>query len=356
MKVFTDQSLEFFKKYINTPSASGFEWESQKVWCEFIKPYVDKIEIDNYGTAIGIINPEAEFKVMIEAHSDVVSYYVNYISSDGLIYVKKNGGPDQQIAPSKAVNIHTDNGIVEGIFGWPAIHVRPKDKKPELTNIFIDVGLNSRSQVEGLGIQVGDIVTYQDEFKEIGKRLVAPGFDNKAGGFMIAQVARMIKENEIDLPFGLYIVNASQEEIGKAGAEIATKNINPDVAIITDVTHDTSTPGISNISRGSLRMNGGPILSIAPPVQKGLFDFIEKTANDNNIKYQRKVATKLTGTDCDVVYRQGVTSALISLPMRYMHTTVEMISKNDVIRTTKLIYNTVKNIENGQDFRPFKLD
>ena len=138
--VVTEESLAFFEKYINNPSPTGFEWEGQRMWLDYLKPYVDDTYIDNYGTAVGIINPKATYKVVIEAHADEISWFVNYISKDGLIYVIRNGGSDHQIAPSKRVNIHTDKGIVKAVFGWPAIHTRAgeKEEAPTLKNFFLD--------------------------------------------------------------------------------------------------------------------------------------------------------------------------------------------------------------------------
>src|SRR5690606_36245906 len=134
-----------------------------------------------------------------------------------LIYVIRNGGSDHQIAPSKIVNIHTKNGIVKGVFGWPAIHTRDKSKEetPKVENIFIDCGCKTKEEVEKLGVHVGCVITYPDEFHILnGDRFVCRALDNRMGGFMIAEVARLLKENKKTLPFGLYVVNAVQEEIG----------------------------------------------------------------------------------------------------------------------------------------------
>src|SRR6201994_4814758 len=169
--VVTQSSLAFFENYINNPSPTGFEWTGQKLWLDYIKPYIDEYYVDNYGTAVGIINKKAEYKVVIEAHADEISWFVNYITNDGLIYVIRNGGSDHQIAPSKRVNIHTDKGIVKGIFGWPAIHVRDaaREEAPSLKNIFIDVGAESKKEVDAMGIHVGCVITFEDELMELNK-------------------------------------------------------------------------------------------------------------------------------------------------------------------------------------------
>lgn len=358
--VVTDKSLQFLEKYINNPSPTGFEWEGQKLWLEYLKPYIDDHFVDNYGTAVGIINPKAEYKVVIEAHADEISWFVNYITSDGLIYVIRNGGSDHQIAPSKRVNIHTDNGLVKALFGWPAIHTRhdkEKEENPTLKNIFLDCGCTSKEEVEKLGIHVGCVVTYEDEFMVLNDRYyVGRALDNRAGGFMIAEVARLLKENKKKLPFGLYIVNAVQEEIGLRGAEMIAHRIKPNVAIITDVTHDTQTPMINKITQGDLACGKGPVISYAPAVQVNLNKLLAETAEKANIPFQRQASSRSTGTDTDAFAysNEGVVSALISLPLRYMHTTVEMIHKEDVDNVVRLIYETLLSIKVDQDFRYIK--
>jgi putative aminopeptidase FrvX len=359
VEVVNKTSLAFFEKYINNPSPTGFEAKGQKLWLEYIKPYIDEHYVDNYGTAVGIINPKAKYKVVIEAHADEISWFVNYITSDGLIYVIRNGGSDHQIAPSKRVNIHTDNGIVKAVFGWPAIHTRSgeKEEAPTLKNIFLDCGCTTKEEVEKLGIHVGCVITYEDEFMVLNDRYyVGRALDNRAGGFMIAEVARLLKENKKKLPFGLYIVNAVQEEIGLRGAEMIAHHIKPNLAIVTDVTHDTQTPMISKITQGDLACGKGPVVSYAPAVQNNVNKLLIESAQKADIPFQRQASSRSTGTDTDAFAysNDGVPSALISLPLRYMHTTVEMIHKEDVDNVIRLIYEVLLNVKDGQDFRYIK--
>jgi putative aminopeptidase FrvX len=356
--VVTKESLIFLEKYINNPSPTGFEWPGQRLWLDYLQPYVDTHFVDNYGTAVGVINPEAEYKVVIEAHADEISWFVNYITKEGLIYVIRNGGSDHQIAPSKRVNIHTSKGIVKAVFGWPAIHTRSgeKEEAPTLKNIFLDCGCVTKEEVEALGIHVGCVITYEDEFMILNNRYyVGRAMDNRIGGFMIAEVARLLKENNKQLPFGLYIVNAVQEEVGLRGAEMIAHRIKPNVAIVTDVTHDTQTPMINKITAGDLSCGKGPVVSYAPSVQSNLNQLLIDAAAANAIPFQRQASSRWTGTDTDAFAysNDGVVSALISLPLRYMHTTVEMIHKEDVDNVIRLIYESLLTIRAGQDFRTF---
>ena len=358
MQILDQNAIDFFERYLNNPSPTGYEWNGQKIWMDYLKPYVDTFITDAYGTAVGVINPDAPYKVVIEGHSDEISWYVNYITDNGLIYVIRNGGSDHQIAPSKWVNIHTDKGIVKGVFGWPAIHTRKsgKEETPKLDNIFIDIGAKDKKEVEDLGVHVGCVITYPDTFQVLNEnKFVCRAIDNRAGGFMIAQVARLLKENNIQLPYGLYVTNSVQEEVGLHGAEMITHTIQPDVAIVTDVCHDTTTPMINKKEQGHIEMGGGPVVSYAPAVQNKLRERILEAAEKNDIPFQRLASSRFTGTDTDAfAYSNGgVPSALISLPLRYMHTTVEMVHKEDVENVIRLMYETLQTIKSGETFSYF---
>jgi putative aminopeptidase FrvX len=348
----TKDSLDFLKNYHNTHSPVGFETSGQRVWLEYIKPYIDTHYTDAYGTAVGVINADHPFKVVIEAHADEISWFVNYITADGLIYLKRNGGVDHQIAPAKRVLIHGKKGIVKAVFGWPAIHTRmssseAKEPQPKVDNLWLDCGARSRKEVEQLGIKVGCVVTYEEGFDELAHDYyIARAFDNRIGGFMIAEVARLLKLNKKKLPYGLHIVNAVQEEIGLRGAEMIARRIKPNIAIVTDVTHDTTTPMISKIIEGEIACGKGPSLATAPAIHNKLLDLVSDVAEKKKIPVQWRSLSRSTGTDTDsfAYANDGCPSVLISIPLRYMHTTVEMLHKSDIEHTISLIYETLLTI------------
>lgn len=350
------ESKKFIYKYLNTASPTGFEASGQQVWLDYIKPFVDTHFTDNYGTAVGVINPDAEFKVVIEAHADEISWFVNYITPEGYIYVRRNGGSDHMIAPSMRVNIHTDVKVIPGVFGWPAIHVRKdgKEEAPTLDNIFIDVGARTKEEVEKMGIHVGCVITFQDELTELNDKFYSGrALDNRVGGFMIAEVARLLHESQVKLPFGLYIVNAVQEEIGLRGASMIAARIKPQVAIITDVCHDTTAPMYNKVTSGDLAAGKGPVLTYGASVHKKLLDLIIESAKKRDINFQRSAASRVTGTDTDAFAysNEGVPSALISLPLKYMHTTVETASKQDIQQVILLIKGFLEDFDPKFDFR-----
>jgi putative aminopeptidase FrvX len=354
--VLNEASISFIHNYLNANAPTGFEATGQKIWLDYLTPYIDTHFVDSYGTVVGVINPDAPYKVVIEAHADEIAWYVKYVTADGFIYVARNGGSDHMIAPSMRVHIHTKKGKVDGVFGWPAIHVRTPDteKKPAPDNIWVDVGAKDKKEIEALGIRVGDVITFTDGFREgnfgywIGRAL-----DNRMGGVIIAEVARRIAENKIKLPFGLYIVNSVQEEVGLNGATMIAERIKPDVAIVTDVTHDTSTPMMNKNSQGEVYCGKGPVLSIAPAVHNILLDHIISTGDKNKLPYQLQASSRFTGTDTDAFAysNSGVPSVLISLPLRYMHTTVETVHRDDVENCIRLMYESLLKLSVKETYK-----
>lgn len=343
------ESYDFLRRYIDNASPTGFEWNGQRMWLDYIKPWTDTQFTDPYGSAAGVINPDASFKVVIEAHADEISWFVNYITPEGLIYLKRNGGVDHQVAPAKRVIIHGRKGPVKAVFGWPAIHTRmasndSKEPVPKVENLFLDCGARSKKEVESLGIHIGAVATYEEGYDELAfDHIIGRALDNRIGGFMIAEVARLIRQNKRKLPYALYVVNAVQEEIGLRGAEMIARRIKPDVAIITDVTHDTTTPMVNKIVEGDIACGKGPSLAYAPAIHNKLLAFVEETAEANGIPVQWRTLSRSTGTDTDsfAYANEGCPSVLISIPLRYMHTTVEMIHKDDIDNTIRLMYETL---------------
>lgn len=355
LKLFGKAENEFLHNYLNTPSPTGHEAAGQKVWLDYVKKYAHEHYVDTYGSVAAIYNPGKPFKVVIEAHADEIGWYVNHIQKDGLMNVIRLGGSDHMIAPAKRVNVHTETGIVKGVFGWPAIHTRKTatEKSPKVEELFLDIGCTSKKEVEDLGVHVGTPITFDDELFEMNNRyFVGRGLDNRMGGFMISQVLRLLHENKIELDYTLYVVNAVQEEIGLRGAQMIAHHIQPNMAIVTDVTHDTTTPMIKKSIEGERKCGAGPVITQAPAVHNHLFTHLIKTAQNNKIEFQRAASSRSTGTDTDsfAYSNAGVPSALISLPLRYMHTPVEAVEKNDVEATVSLIYHALQTITPAFNF------
>lgn len=328
-----------------------------------MKKYSDYITIDTYGTAVATINPWCDYSVVLEAHCDEISWFVNYITDDGFLHVIRNGWSDHQIAPSKRVLIHGEKWEVEWVFWRPAIHTRgplsaSKDTKLAVENLFVDIWAKDKEEVEKIGIVVWSVITYPDTFHTLNNRYyVWRAMDNRAWGFMIAQVARILKESKTPLPFTLHIVNSVQEEIGLRGAEMIAHTLNPNVALVVDMCHDTCTPMINKKKEWNIKSGDGPVITTWPSVHNLLRKQITKVAQDQEIPFQRLAASRRTGTDTDAfAYTRGwIASALFSLPIRYMHTTVEMAHYDDVENTITLMLESLKSIKWTEDWKYLRM-
>jgi putative aminopeptidase FrvX len=369
---------KFLEKYVNSYSPSGSEMLAQQLWVEEMKKYADDITVEPYGNAVAtkycpgtekrslsngftaevVDHPVYRKKVIIEAHVDEVAYRVNIIGDNGLIYVIKNGNADHVIAPGSRVKIHTEKGMVDGVFGWPAIHTRSttesKETHPNIENIFIDCGVDSKKELVKMGVKIGDLVTYPSNFEILGKYYTGKGLDNKIGGYILTQVMKKFNDAKTQSQYELLFANVVQEEVGLRGASMILRNNRPDLAIVIDVTHDTSTPMMNKKKSGDVTCGKGPVLTLSTVTHPKFVGLLEKTAIDNKIKYQRKALGRTSGTDADNYANNGVVTALVSIPMRYMHTKVEMVHTRDVENSIDLIYNTLKNLELEYDFGFFK--
>ena len=346
---------KFLEDYLNAQSPTGCEDAGQQIWLDYMKPLVDKTYTDSYGTAVAVINPKAKYKVVIEAHADEIAWCASHIDANGYISVVRRGGSDEMVAPGQRVNIMSDKGVVRGVIGWLAIHERDEEY-PQIKNLYVDVGAKNKKEVEKMGIHVGTLMTYDAPYEDMGDYHLCRALDNRMGGYMIAQVARMLKTNKKKLDFGLYIVNAVQEEVGLYGAHMIADSIKPDVAIITDVTHDSHSPMYDARLCGDVKCGLGPTLYHGIDVQRNLLKKIQKVAKKHKIKNQIATYNGNSGTDTGAFFISsgGIPSALISLPLKYMHTSVEMVHKKDVDAVIKLIYNTVTSLEKDYDYRYIK--
>lgn len=346
------ENKKFLLEYLNNYSPSG--QENQDVWTNSIKQYVDKVYYDKYGTSVAVINGDSDFKFVIEAHADEIGWNINYISPEGYIYVNRNGGSDNVCAPGKEVTIINKKGEhVYGVFGQTAIHLRERtnEKTPKVEELFIDVGSNDPDFIKNnLSLDVGCKVVYNNTPKVAINNtdaIVSRAIDNRIGGYILHQVVKQLKERGVKLNFGLYIVNSVQEEVGLNGAKMIAEQLKPDVALVTDVCHDTNTPGIDKRKNGDIKIGSGPVISYAPSIHRGFREYIEKVASFTNNEYQKLSSSSHSGTDADsfAFSNGGIPTGLIKIPIKYMHTPTEMVSISDINRTTQLIYEVVTNFD-----------
>ena len=336
---------EFLYKYLNAYSPVGQEEEGQEVWRNYIEEFVDVIKTDAYGTSYGIKRSKTEnsTKVVIEAHCDEIAWIITNIEADGYIRVKRHGGSDNMIAPSKTVMIHTHDGKkVKGVFGWPAIHTRKAYTSMgyDQHELWVDTGLKDKKAVNKAGVEVGNLITFDDQFHEMGDYYVGRALDNKIGGYIIAEALREVVEKGIELPYDLYVVNSVQEEVGLHGAKKIAKHLQADLALVHDVCHNTNTPKIDKAKDGDNKGGAGPCLEYTSQNHRGINKMLRKIADDKKIPYQLTVGSM--GNDTVAFFMENTPTAILATSLKYMHTTVEMAHKKDVKYAIKLFVEFLK--------------
>jgi putative aminopeptidase FrvX len=349
---------EFLFSLLNTPSPAGFESQGQRTWMNYVRPFADSLENDAYGNAWATLaGAGSSARIMLEAHADEIGFMIQNITDDGFLYVRRIGGTDRAIARSKRLTILGDNGPVPAVIGNTAIHIRDKDndKIPEVHELYVDVGANSKEEVERRGIRVGHPAIYADIAEElVPGRIIGRAIDNRIGGFIISQVLVNLTTDASRPAATLFAVNTVQEEIGGSGMKMISYRLEPSVAIVLDVTHATDSPGIDRNKHGSIKLGNGPTVTHGTANHPEVVKRLITLANELEIPIQHEASSYTTGTDTDHVYamKGGVPSALLSLPMRYMHSTVEMVDLSDVERCIVLLTHFVRSIASKEEFIP----
>ncbi len=330
------QSLEFLEKLVNTPSPCSRELRGQKVWKEYVEKYADEVDSDDYGNVVARLNPGAKLKIVLAGHADEITMTVSYVTEKGYIYVRKIGGINPGIMPAQRVVIHSSNGPVYGVVGCVAPHLSKGDasanKPPKISDLFIDIGASSKQEALKI-IQIGDMITVDENFKQLNEDIaVARAFDNRTGTFSVAEALRILSENKQKLEVEVCAVSNIMEEVGCLGIRQIGYHLNPDVAIITDVTHATDYPTVSKEAHGEIYLGEGPTLTMGGGNHQVVLERLREVADKAKIPHQLEASSNTSGTDLDALFwtRGGIPCGLISLPNRYMHSPVEMIHLGDL--------------------------
>lgn len=353
---------EFLEQLLITPSPTGFERAGQQVWANYVTEFADEVQTDAYGSAAAKLNTNFDvITVMLEAHADEIGMIIRHITEDGFLHVDKLGGSDPTIVRAKRVSIHNKRGVVSGVVGNTAIHMQEKrngeGNQPKWKEIYIDIGVGSKEEALEL-VQIGDPITFTDDFEYLNDEIISGrALDNRIGGYMIAQVLKNLSENRKNLNVNVVALNAVQEEVGGYGARMMSYRLEPDMAYVTDVTHATDTPGIEHAQHGLVKLGQGPVVQHGGANHPDVVAFIEKTAETIKMDIQHDAVSVRSGTDTDSIFCQktGIPSALISLPLRYMHSPVETISIDDVNNLIKLMTESVLALKPDQVFNALNL-
>ncbi|MCL4789194.1 MAG: M42 family metallopeptidase [Verrucomicrobia bacterium] len=350
------QSLEFLRKLVNTPSPVGHEVRGQRVWLDYAKRFADETFSDAYGNCVAVLNKGGSPRLMLAAHADEIAMAVNYIDDNGFLYVRKMGGIDAAITKAQRVVIHSRGGPVKGVVGNVAPHLMKLEgdpKPPKIHDLFIDIGVGTRKDAEKL-VRIGDPITLVDEFDLLrGDLAVARAFDNRIGTFAVAEALRLLQGSKSRLRAEVCAVSNVQEEVGLLGARQIAYSLKPDVALVVDVTHATDYPTVSKPQHGDVKVGGGPAITHGGCNHPEVVARIEAVAKARKIPLQHEAMSSTSGTDTDVIFwtRGGIASALISLPNRYMHSPVEVVSLKDLEQIPELLAAFAASLQEGEQFK-----
>ncbi len=347
----------FLFDLLRTPSPTGFEVPGQRKWAAHARTFADSVESDAYGNVWATVrghDPDAP-TLMLEAHADEIGYIVKHITSDGFLRIDRIGGSDWAAARGRRVTIFGDRGEVLGVIGNTAIHLRDRsggEKAPEQHELYVDIGAAKAEEVQEMGIRVGHPAVYTDGPERFGKdRLVGRALDNRIGGFIIAEVIKALASG--DRPVATVVaLNAVQEEIGGYGARMAAHRLRPDVCLVLDVTHATDSPGIEHDKHGKVALGGGPSLTHGTVNHPEVVKRLMSVAADAGIPIQHEASSRSTSTDTDSIFQigDGIPSALVSLPLRYMHSVVEVADFGDVEKVIALLTVFARSIGGDDRF------
>ncbi len=352
-----EASLNFLRTLVNTPSPVGHETRGQRVWLDYVSPFADETFSDAYGNCVAVLNQGGSPRLMLAAHADEIALAVNYIDEHGYLYVRRMGGVDAAITKAQRVVIHTAKGPVKGVVGNVAPHLTSKDNDnrnpPKIHELFIDIGAGKRSAAEKL-VHIGDPITLADEFDLLRNNLaVARAFDNRIGTFAVAEALRLLKESKTRLRAEVCAVSNVQEEVGLLGARQIAYTLKPDIALVVDVTHATDYPTVSKAQHGDVKLGKGPTITHGGCNHPEVVARIEAVARAKKIPLQHEAMSSTSGTDTDVIFwtRGGIPSALISLPNRYMHSPVEVVSLADLEQIPQLLAAFAASLKAGEQFK-----
>lgn len=344
-----ESAKQFFFNALTTPSTTGFEEPVQHLVREYIAPYADTVQTDVHGNVIAARNPEASVRLMLAGHCDQIGLLVNYIDTDGFLYPQAVGGWDPIQLVGQRVKVWTKAGPINGVLGKKPIHLlneEERKKVPKIQDLWIDIGAASKEEAEKV-VAIADPVTVELEYRELMNGMIAsPATDDKAGMWVVLEAFRRIDHAKLSKEIGIFAVSTVQEEIGLRGAKTSAYGIDPQIGIAVDVTHATDCPTIEKKINGEVKLGGGPVLSRGPNISSKLFGDLVEVAKTHEIPVQFNAEGRATGTDANMIQvnRRGVATALVSIPNRYMHSPVEVVSLSDIDRAADLLARYCESI------------
>jgi endoglucanase len=347
--------LDFLKTLLETPSPSGYERPIQDVVRRYVGDFADRVTTDVHGNVIAVKNPDAPLRVMLAGHCDQIGMLVQHIDAEGFLYVNTIGGWDPQQLVGQRMTVWTAGGPVPGIISRKAIHLLTEEERKQvvkLKDMWLDIGAKDKAEAEGVA-SIGDPVTLELGFQEMRNNFAnSPAMDDKCGLWVCVEALRRASAKKLNC--ALYAVSTVQEEIGLRGAQTSAYGIDPKVGIAVDVTHATDCPTVDKKQEGDVALGKGPVIYRGPNMNPVVVDKLIEAAKSGDIPYQLAASGRATPTDANTIQitRAGVAAALVSIPNRYMHSAVEMVSLDDVDRAADLLAAFAVRLSGGDDFTP----
>jgi len=352
-----ENDFKFFKELIEAPSPSGFEQPAQRVIREALADVADDVRTDVMGNVVAHVKgPQGAPRLMLAGHCDEIGFMVKYVDDQGYLFFAPIGGVDAHLVPGQRVTVHTSGGPIAGVVGKRPIHqieVKDRETVVPFKSQFIDIGCSSKDEAVKL-VSIGDPVTFRVGVERLqGTRLTSRAFDDKMGAFIVAQVLREVRRQN-RMTVDLHGVSTVQEEVGLRGGATSAYGVQPDIGIAVEVGFASDYPGADHKDLGEVSLGKGPVIARGPNINPVLFDLLKKTAEEENIPCQIMGIPRATGTDANVMQlvHGGVATALISIPLRYMHTPVEVLDWVDLEGAVKLLSALCSRINKDHSFVP----
>ena len=348
-------ALDFLRRLLETPSPSGYEQPVQKLVREYVAGFADSVTTDVHGNVIAARNPQAPLRVMLAGHCDQIGFLVQFIDTEGFLYVQPIGGWDPIVLVGQKLTVWTAGGPVFGVAGRKPIHLLTDEERkqvPKLKDLWIDIGARDKAEAAAL-VKVGDPVTLQLGFTQLRNNLASsPAMDDKTGLWVAIEALRRTSAKKLNC--ALFAVSTVQEEIGLRGATTSAFSVDPHVGIAIDVTHATDCPTIEKKSEGEVSLGKGPVIYRGPNMNPRVVEKLIETAAAGNVPYQIAANGRATPTDANTIQttRGGVAAALVSIPNRYMHSPVEMVSLEDIDRAADLLAGFALRLIGDEKFIP----
>lgn len=345
-------------RLLDARGPSGYESEVATEWRSIAGTFAERTWGDVQGNSFAEINPGSSPRVILAGHVDEIGLIVHHIDDDGYLFVKPIGGWDNHVLVGQRVEILTSSGPVLGVMGRKAVHLLQREeaeKAVRLKDLWIDIGAENGGEARDR-VEIGDVAVIRSDTVELGAgRIAARSIDDRAGAVVVLEALRLAAENGTGA--NVTAIATVQEEIGYlagGGARTGAFGLDPQIALVVDVTHATDHPTIDQSEHGRIRLGGGPVITRGAAINPVVYRKIREAADRTGIEIQLQASPALTGTDADAIRmsRSGVATGIVSIPNRYMHSPNQIVAASDVEQCARLIAAMLLDLRADDSYMP----